>query len=322
MTVYIPQVMDYNVRSAEKFGELKIMLPDRKQMIFASSPLIFELRKELIEAVSETGVRGVLQVTERTGKEMFKGTGVEFDVTNQDHQIEAGTKYLAKHIKDWKAKGFGDQQAQQLATASYNTGFKRVSDAISETGKALPTMEEIEEAGNKLFPESNLTKDGKKIPFSKEEYKIKSKRAKSFREGMAHWKKIHYQDGELQEFGVEGGDEFVTAGTPPPPPPPPSEPLSLGVDDFEDEEKPVITKTDLSHPGGAFKKVVKNAQKPPKPINVDKEWDKLLDTVVANDDVFLMGLSEGTESLKIAAKAFEFEEALTPQLRVDKDEKN
>ena len=47
MTVYIPQVMDYNVRSAEKFGELKIMLPDRKQMIFASSPLVFELKKEL-----------------------------------------------------------------------------------------------------------------------------------------------------------------------------------------------------------------------------------------------------------------------------------
>ena len=39
MTVYIPQVMDYNVRSAEKFGDLKIMLPDRKQMILASGPL-------------------------------------------------------------------------------------------------------------------------------------------------------------------------------------------------------------------------------------------------------------------------------------------
>ena len=255
------------------------------------------------EAVSETGVRGVLQVTEKTGKEMFEGTGVEFDVTNQDHQIEAGTKYLAKHIKDWKAKGFGDQQAQQLATASYNTGFKRVSDAISETGKALPTMEEIEEAGNKLFPESNLTKDGKKIPFSKEEYKIKSKQAKSFREGMAHWKKIHYQDGELQEFGVEGGDEFVTAGTPPPPPPP-SEPLSLSVDDFEDEEELIITEKDRKTPGAIAKKVSRTAQKPSKPINVDKEWDKLLDTVVANDDVFLMGLSDGTESLKIAAKAF------------------
>ena len=47
MTVYIPQVMDYNVRSAEKFGELKIMLPDRKQMILASGPLTFELQKHL-----------------------------------------------------------------------------------------------------------------------------------------------------------------------------------------------------------------------------------------------------------------------------------
>ena len=95
------------------------------------------------EAVSQTGVRGVLQVTERTGKEMFKGTGVEFDVTNQDHQIEAGTKYLAKHIKDWKAKGFDERQSQQLATMSYNTGFSRVSKAIKETGKQYPSMQEI-----------------------------------------------------------------------------------------------------------------------------------------------------------------------------------
>ena len=47
MTVYIPQVMDYNVRSAEKFGDLKIMLPDRKQMILSSGPLTFELQKHL-----------------------------------------------------------------------------------------------------------------------------------------------------------------------------------------------------------------------------------------------------------------------------------
>jgi hypothetical protein len=49
MTVYIPQVMDYNVRSAEKFGDLKIMLSDRKQMILASAPLTFELQKHLKE---------------------------------------------------------------------------------------------------------------------------------------------------------------------------------------------------------------------------------------------------------------------------------
>ena len=39
--------MDYNVRSAEKFGELKVMLSDRKQMILSSGPLTFELQKEL-----------------------------------------------------------------------------------------------------------------------------------------------------------------------------------------------------------------------------------------------------------------------------------
>ena len=47
MTVYIPQVMDYNVRSAEKFGDLKVMLPDNKQMILSSGPLTFKLQQEL-----------------------------------------------------------------------------------------------------------------------------------------------------------------------------------------------------------------------------------------------------------------------------------
>jgi len=41
--------MDYNVRSAEKFGDLVVMLPDRKQMILSAGPLTFELRKELKE---------------------------------------------------------------------------------------------------------------------------------------------------------------------------------------------------------------------------------------------------------------------------------
>ena len=86
-------------------------------------------------AVSRTGVQGLLQVTVDTGDEMFKGTGITFDVTNRDHQLEAGAKYLAKHIKDWKDKGFSDQQSQHLATASYNTGFSRMSKAIAATGK-------------------------------------------------------------------------------------------------------------------------------------------------------------------------------------------
>ena len=47
MTVFIPQVMDYNVRSAEKFGDLKVMLPDRKQIVLAAGPIAHKLKQEL-----------------------------------------------------------------------------------------------------------------------------------------------------------------------------------------------------------------------------------------------------------------------------------
>ena len=47
MTVYIPQVMDYNVRSAESFGDLKVLLPDNKQIVLSSGPLTHKLTKEL-----------------------------------------------------------------------------------------------------------------------------------------------------------------------------------------------------------------------------------------------------------------------------------
>ena len=45
--VYIPQVMDYNVRSAEKFGDLKVMLPDNKQIILSSTPITFKLKQQM-----------------------------------------------------------------------------------------------------------------------------------------------------------------------------------------------------------------------------------------------------------------------------------
>ena len=47
MTVYVLQEMGRNIRSAEKFGDLKIVLPDNKQMILSSGPLTFKLQKEL-----------------------------------------------------------------------------------------------------------------------------------------------------------------------------------------------------------------------------------------------------------------------------------
>jgi folate-dependent tRNA-U54 methylase TrmFO/GidA len=47
MTVYVLQEMGRNIRSAEKFGELKVILPDNKQIVLSSGPLTFKLIHEL-----------------------------------------------------------------------------------------------------------------------------------------------------------------------------------------------------------------------------------------------------------------------------------
>ena len=43
MTVYVLQEMGRNVRSAEKFGDLKIVLPDNRQIVLSSGPLTHKL---------------------------------------------------------------------------------------------------------------------------------------------------------------------------------------------------------------------------------------------------------------------------------------
>ena len=47
MTVYVLQEMGRNIRSAEKFGDLKVLLPDNKQIVLYSGPLTHKLTKEL-----------------------------------------------------------------------------------------------------------------------------------------------------------------------------------------------------------------------------------------------------------------------------------
>jgi len=47
MTVYVLQEMGKNIRSAEKFGDLKIVLPDNRQIVLSSGPLTFKLKQEL-----------------------------------------------------------------------------------------------------------------------------------------------------------------------------------------------------------------------------------------------------------------------------------
>ena len=47
MTVYVLQEMGRNIRSAEKFGDLKVLLPDNRQIVLSSGPISFKLRQEL-----------------------------------------------------------------------------------------------------------------------------------------------------------------------------------------------------------------------------------------------------------------------------------
>ena len=47
MTVYVLQEKGRNIRSAEKFGDLKVVLPDNRQIVLSSGPLTFKLKHEL-----------------------------------------------------------------------------------------------------------------------------------------------------------------------------------------------------------------------------------------------------------------------------------
>ena len=47
MTVYILQEMGKNFRSAEKYGDLKVILPNNRNIILSSGPVAHRLRKEL-----------------------------------------------------------------------------------------------------------------------------------------------------------------------------------------------------------------------------------------------------------------------------------
>ena len=47
MTVYVLQEMGRNVRSAEKFGDLKVVLPDNRQIVLSAGPLTFKLKHAL-----------------------------------------------------------------------------------------------------------------------------------------------------------------------------------------------------------------------------------------------------------------------------------
>ena len=77
--------------------------------------------------------------------------------------------------------------------------------------------------------------------------------------------------------------------------------LALDVNDFEDGE---ITEQDRNTPGAIADKVAKKAQEPVAPVNMPEEWDSLLSSIAKTEDLVLLGLDKGAESLEVAAKEF------------------
>jgi membrane-bound lytic murein transglycosylase F len=76
-------------------------------------------------AVSATGVRGLMQMTNATLEEV----GVQ-DPENPTETILAGARYLNTLRAQFVDMGYGPNDAMLLALASFNVGFGHVQDAI------------------------------------------------------------------------------------------------------------------------------------------------------------------------------------------------
>ena len=78
MTVYVLQEMGRNIRSAEKFGDLKIVLPDNKQIVLSSGPLTHKLKKELSTCCDDDylllmGAPAIIALAGAVASEMNRG---------------------------------------------------------------------------------------------------------------------------------------------------------------------------------------------------------------------------------------------------------
>jgi membrane-bound lytic murein transglycosylase F len=104
------------------------------------------------EAVSPTGVRGLMQLTRATAREL----GVT-DRTDPAQSIAAGARYLRQMRDQIEPPGLSDWDRWCLALAAYNVGLSHVQDAMDlalAKGAAQPTWREVK----RVFPLLRLEK--------------------------------------------------------------------------------------------------------------------------------------------------------------------
>ena len=78
MTVYVLQETGKNFRSAEKFGNLKVLLPDNRNIILSAGPVTHKLRKELKDFCDEDyllliGDPAIIAIAGAIASEMNRG---------------------------------------------------------------------------------------------------------------------------------------------------------------------------------------------------------------------------------------------------------
>ena len=191
MTVYVLQEMGRNIRSAEKFGELKVCLPDNRQIVLSSGPLTFKLKHALKDFNNKIYWNKIeLEDSEKTTKTANQLSRLEAKIeTNllnhkknlelfennstcptctQDIGVELRIKKLAEEkVKITKLElGLKDLLSEIIKTETKINEFAKLVDKINELGievaKIDTSITEINRHSNRLNEEIDKLESDKK----------------------------------------------------------------------------------------------------------------------------------------------------------------
>ena len=130
------------------------------------------------EAKSPTGVRGLMQLTQATAREM----GVR-DRTDPRQSISAGARYLRQLFDSIEEAGLADWDRWFLALAAYNAGLSHVADAMDlahQKGAQTATWREVK----RVFPLLRLEKYARQASAG---YARGAYQAMDFVESVRYW---------------------------------------------------------------------------------------------------------------------------------------
>lgn len=203
---FFPEQID-RVELRHFAGKLKYELPRYSKIIAEASKryeidpllliaLIYQESKFDSQAVSRTGVRGIMQITQATAQ------GLGMDNPDDPRQsILAGARYLRQLWERLDRDGLADWDRWFLALSAYNQGMRHTLDAMDLT-KSLGVRETSWKNVKETFP---LLSQQKRFP------KARLGHVRGF-EAVAHVEAIRYYYYILHGLFILGGDEWEHLG--------------------------------------------------------------------------------------------------------------